>query len=85
MSKATTPLTAAEERVLRHTFKAAMLRAAVIVENISTNDVLDMQAALLTTGTPLQDVARIDRAMVAVAHLRACAENGAGANEMVSA
>lgn len=62
-----------EEMVMRATFKAAMLRAADIIENITEDDVLTLQAQMLRDGVKLDVVARIDRAMVACAHLRACA------------
>ncbi len=63
-----------EENVMRMTFTTTMLRAAQIIEKITEGDVLDMQAMLLSEGASLEKVARVDRAMVAAAHLRACAE-----------
>lgn len=63
-----------EEATMKATFKATMLRAARIVERITEDDVLEAQAQLLATGSTLEQVARIDRAMLAATHLRACAE-----------
>lgn len=70
-------LSAAEESIMKATFKATMLRAADIIEKITEEDVYGMQAQLLKEGVPLTDVARVDRLHVAVAHLRACAEGTA--------
>lgn len=66
-------LSAAEKQAARMTFKATMLRAADIVERITADDVLLAQAELLSTGSTLEQVAKIDRAMLAATHLRACA------------
>ncbi len=66
-------LSAAEQSMMEVTFKATMLRAADIVEKITADDVLEMQAMLLRDGATLEKVARVDRASLAVAHLRACA------------
>lgn len=66
-------LSAIEEATMKTTFKATMLRAADVVEKITASDVLEMQAMLLKDGATLDKVARVDRATLAVAHLRACA------------
>ncbi len=63
-----------EENVMKMTMKAAFLRAAEIVEKISYSDVLDMQDKLLRNGASLEKVTKVDRAMVAAAHLRTIAE-----------
>lgn len=65
---------AGEDWVMRTTFKATMLRAAEIVERITFADVLEAQAVMLAEGVSLEKVAKIDRAMLAAQHLRACAE-----------
>lgn len=67
-------LTAGEEEVMKMTFKASMLRAADIIDRITPDDVLTAQAQLLREGNGLVKVARLDRAMLAAAHLRAYAE-----------
>ena len=69
--------TRAEDAIMRTTFKACFLRAASIVDKITADDVLDMQARLLAEGATLEQVARIDRATLAVVHLKACAEGTA--------
>ena len=71
------PLNLAEEEVMKYTFKATMLRAADIIDKITESDVLEQQAMGLRTGMSLHQVSRIDRAMVAAAHLRMCAEGKA--------
>ena len=71
------PLSPEEEAVMKATFKATMLRAAEIVERITADDVLEQQALQLAHGATLEQVARMDRAMLAVAHLRACASGEA--------
>jgi len=71
------PLSPGEEEVMKMTFKAAMLRAADIVDHITANDVLEAQAQMLRDGVPLSKVHRLDRAMIASAHLRLCAEGKA--------
>ena len=63
-----------EDLVMRATFKAAFLRAADIIEKITDDDVLEVQGRLLQSGSTLEQVAKLDRATIAVAHLRACAE-----------
>lgn len=76
-------LSADEDLVMQATFKAAFLRAADIVDKITADDVLAMQAALLADGATLEQVARIDRATLAVAHLRACAQGEFSADKGV--
>lgn len=66
-----------EEEVMRSTFKAAMLRAADIVDKITESDVLEQQARGLREGMTLQQVAKIDRAMLAASYLRLCASGKA--------
>lgn len=67
-----------EEAVMRVTFKATMLRCADLIDGITASDVLDAQAELLATGSTLEQAARLDRATLASAHLRACALKGKG-------
>lgn len=69
-------LSPAEEAMMKMTFEVSMRRAADIIDHITEMDVLDMQRELLRTGSPMSKVCRMDRAMLAAAHLRACAENG---------
>ncbi len=64
-----------EERVMKQTFYAAVVRCADICEKITEDDVLEMQRALLGSGSTLQQVARLDRLTIAVAHLRSIAED----------
>ena len=66
-------LTAGEEEVMRESFRATMLRAADIIDRITQDDVADAQAALFASGVKVGDLAKIDRALVASCHLRACA------------
>lgn len=66
-------LSVAEELTMKATFKATMLRAADIIDRITADDVLAQQAEGLRQGMTLAEVSRIDRAMVAAAHLRLCA------------
>jgi len=63
-----------EKQAINMTYKATMLRAAEIIERITPDDVLEAQAVLLASGSTLEQVAKIDRAMLAATHLRACAE-----------
>lgn len=63
-------MTAENKRIMEMTTKAALLRAADIIDKITADDVLDMQAKLLAEGVSLENVAKLDRAMVASAHLR---------------
>ena len=62
-----------EESVLRATFTATMLRAADIVERVTARDVANAQLQMHREGMSLERLAKIDRATLAVAHLRACA------------
>lgn len=70
-------LNADEEQAMRMTFKATMIRAADIIDRITSDDVLEYQAMLLASGSTLEQVAKVDRALVASCHLRACAEGKA--------
>lgn len=72
-------LSPAEELVMKQTFKATMLRAAAIIDRITKSDVQDAQLALYREGVGLLDLHRVDRAMLASAHLRSCAELGSAA------
>jgi len=63
-----------QKTVIAMTIKSTLLKAADAVEHITQDDVLDAQAKLLAEGMPLEKVAKIDRADIAVAHLRMCAE-----------
>ncbi len=49
-----------------------MLRCADIISRITEADVLEAQAVLLASGVSLDKVAKIDRAMLAEKHIRAC-------------
>jgi hypothetical protein len=69
-----TVLTDGEEEVMRAAFKATMLRAADIVDHITDDDVAEAQMVLFASGVRLGDLRKIDRALVASCHLRACAE-----------
>jgi hypothetical protein len=69
-------LSPAERAIMETTFRVTMRRAANVAAAITESDVLDMQANLLAAGCPLERVAKVDRLMLAVAHLRACAETG---------
>lgn len=62
-----------EKMVMEQTFKASFIRAAAVIEKITQDDVLDMQARLLSEGVPLEKVARVDRLDCAVAYLKAIA------------
>jgi hypothetical protein len=78
-------LTAAEEVVMRETFKAAMLRAAAIIDGITQEDVTDAQMALYKTGTPLANLHLVDRALIAACHIRSCVEMECGHDERLRA
>ena len=68
------PLFSPEERVMYHaTFAATMRRAAAIIERITKADVEAAQLEMHKQGVPLADLAKIDRATLAVAHLRTIA------------
>lgn len=66
-------LSPAEEAVMKHAFAVTMKRAAEILDAITEDDVLGAQRVLLTEGMTLVQVAKLDRAMLGAAHLRACA------------
>lgn len=68
-------LTPAESMMMRETFRVTMIRAADILSRLGESDVLDAQKALLQQGCTLQQVAKVDRALIGEMHLRACAEN----------
>ncbi len=68
-----------ENVTMRATFKATMLRAADIIDKITEDDVLEQQARGLREGMTLQQVSKIDRAMLASAYLRLCAAGKAKA------
>lgn len=70
-------LSSDEEITMKATSKATMLRAADIIDKITADDVLEMQARLLREGSTLEKVAKVDRAMVAAAYLRLCAQGKA--------
>lgn len=63
-------VTAHEEQII----KATMENAADMIDQISNADVAHYQAEMLAAGVPLEKVARLDRAMVASAKLRAWAK-----------
>jgi hypothetical protein len=67
-------LSPAEEAIMKATFKATMLRAADIIERITDDDVLEKQRDLINSGMPLFKAACLDRAHLAAAWLRLCAE-----------
>jgi hypothetical protein len=62
-----------ENAIMRATFRATMLRAADIIDKITQDDVLEQQARGLREGMTLQQVSKMDRAMIASAYLRLCA------------
>jgi hypothetical protein len=66
-------LSAAEESMMERAFEVTMLRAAEITDRITQADVVDAQVALLGQGCSFAQVAKIDRAMLASAHIRSCA------------
>jgi hypothetical protein len=75
MSIDTDPLfTPGERQMYHHTMRAAFLRAAEILEKITQADVEATQLELHQQGVSLADLAKIDRATLAVAHFRAIAE-----------
>ena len=55
-------------------FRAIMLRAADMVDTINERDVLDAQELGLRNGMTLEQVAKIDRALLASIHIRECAK-----------
>lgn len=71
-------LSVGEKKVMHMTVKSTLLRAADIIEHITDGDVLDMQAKMLRQGVSLTKVAKLDRAMIAAAHLRAVANKPEG-------
>jgi hypothetical protein len=78
-------LNAGEESVMKETFKATMLRAAAIIDAITADDVTDAQMALYHTGVKLPDLQKVDRALIASCHLRACVDENFGEDERARA
>lgn len=68
-------LSPTEDEMMRMTFAATMKRAADVMDAITEEDVTDAQITLLREGMTLEQVARIDRARLGCAHLRACSMN----------
>lgn len=68
-----------EEVVMKAAFKASMLRAADVIDHITEDDVFAAQTILFNEGVPVLKLAKVDRAMLASAHLRACALMGSEA------
>lgn len=68
--------TRGEEMVMEQTLKATLLRAADIIDHITDAEVRAAQLELYREGVPLLQVSRVDRAMIASAHLRACVVQG---------
>lgn len=64
---------------MQATLRAAMKRAADIIDGISEDDVLVAQQMMLSEGVSLAAVTKIDRALLASCHLRACAGQGENA------
>lgn len=69
-------LSPAEETIMAEAFKASLLRAADVIDGITKSDVEDVQLALFREGVTLDKLHRVDRAMLASAHLRSCAMKG---------
>ena len=67
------PLTPGESAVMRETTRAALLRAAAVIDALTEVDVFETQAILLAQGCTVKQVAQIDRAMLGANYLRACA------------
>ncbi len=65
-------LTPPEDFAMRETFWATMTRCADIIDRITADDVLEAQTAMLSQGVSLERVARLDRALLASSHIRAC-------------
>lgn len=65
-------LSPAEEWAMKEAFRKTMLRCADIIARITDDDVLEAQAVLLADGVSFDRVAKIDRAMLADKHIRAC-------------
>ena len=63
-----------EEIVMKATFKATMLRCADIIDHMTNDDVLAKQLDLLREGVTLTQISRLDRAMLAAAWFRLCAD-----------
>lgn len=72
-------LSPAEESIMKIAFKATMLRAAEITDAITDADVNQAQMALFREGVSIANLAKVDRALLASCHLRACAEMGEAA------
>lgn len=68
-------LSIGEQATMRETFRVTMMRAADVIEKITRDDVTEMQMRLMAAGKSLSEVAPLDRLHVAVAHLRAIAQN----------
>lgn len=77
-------LTAGEQQIMAMTMKAALLRAADVIDNIKASDVLDAQVAMYRSGVSLSRVQLVDRAMIASAHLRSCAAKGEEAQATIA-
>lgn len=70
-----------EQIIIHDTTRAAMLRAADIIDKLTESDVLALQAKMLANGVSLEKVAKIDRAGIAAAHFRICAKDIADEKE----
>ena len=68
-----------EKIIMEQTFKAAMLRAADIIDRITQDDVAEAHMVMYASGVSLDKLAKIDRAMIGACHLRACAQMGSKA------
>jgi hypothetical protein len=62
------------QSVTKMVTRQCMIRAADIIDKITENDVLTHQGAMIAAGVSLDKVHKLDRALIASAHLRAMAE-----------
>ena len=68
------PLSPYDEQLVLEATYAAFRRAAWVIERITESDVDEMRVRCLRNGSTLEQVSRIDRATIAAAYLRECAD-----------
>lgn len=71
-------MTKTEQQLVDMVTEATMKRAIMVIETISDADVQKTRDMLSELGVPADKLARIDRAAVAVEHLRACIRKEGG-------
>jgi hypothetical protein len=70
-SGGTVAMTPNERAVMAAAVKATLLRAAEIINGITLDDVREAQVEMFSRGCSLLECSRVDRAIIAAAHLKA--------------